>query len=158
MSELTRLATTVSNQVYVNATKNSFTSFNNDGNGRYPTQLTDVLKTASPKQNDGRSESAVAPVETKQATPEALDQAVRVANTQLEASKTNYLRFERDELTDKMVIAIKNAQTDELIMQIPSEDFLRIAKNIDAYLKQVNNGFSDSPNSMPVGLFTNQQV
>lgn len=155
MSELNKLAATVSNQVYTNAVKKSF----NDGAFGYnSTQPVDALKTASPKHNDSRDESTVASVEPKQATPEELEQAVRVANTQLESLKTNYLKFERDELTDKMVVAIKNAQTDELIMQIPSEDFLRIAKNIDAYLKQVNNGFSDSPNSIPVGLFTNQQV
>lgn len=155
MSELNKLAATVSNQVYTNAVKKSF----NDGAFGYnPTQPVDTLKTASPKHNDSRDESTLAPVETKQATPEELEQALQVANTQLESLKTNYLKFERDELTDKMVVAIKNAQTDELIMQIPSEDFLRIAKNIDAYLKQVNNEFSDSQSSIPVGLFTNQQV
>ncbi|WP_051678501.1 flagellar protein FlaG [Thiomicrospira pelophila] len=155
MSELNKLAATVSNQVYTSAVKKSF---NGDDIGYNPTQPVDTLKTASPKHNDSRVESMQAPVDTKQATPEELDQAMLAANNQLESLRASYLRFERDELTDKMVVAIKNAQTDELIMQIPSEDFLRIAKNIDAYLKQVNNGLSDNPSSIPVGLFTSQQV
>ena len=155
MSELNKLAATVSNQVYTSAVKKSF---NDDDIGYNPTQPVDTLKTASPKHNGSRVEDNLASVDTKQATPEELDQAVQAANAQLESLKANYLRFERDELTDKMVVTIKNAQTDELIMQIPSEDFLRIAKNIDAYLKQANNGFSDNSSSIPVGLFTSQQV
>lgn len=155
MSELNRLATSVSNQVYTNAVKKSF----NDGPFGYnPTQPVDTLKTASPKHNDSREEMIGASVETKQSSPEEIEQVVQIANNQLASLKNNYLRFERDELTDRMVVVIKNTQTDELIMQIPSEDFLRIAKNIDAYLKQVNNEFSGNPNSMPVGLFTSQQA
>ncbi|MBD3726304.1 MAG: flagellar protein FlaG [Moraxella osloensis] len=85
----------------------------------------------------------------------SVDGAVEQLNQQLERLK-NYLRFEKDEEADRMVIFIKNAETGEVIRQIPSQEFLTISKNISRYLEMRQ----QSPQSvaMPIGLITNEKA
>ena len=84
-----------------------------------------------------------------------LDSQMASLNTQLQKLQ-NYLKFERNEDTDKMVIFIKDSETDEVIRQIPTEDFLNISKSITQYL-EMNNQVSDKV-SPPIGMFTNETV
>lgn len=74
-------------------------------------------------------------------------------NSQLQQLR-NYLRFEKDENTEKMVIFIKNSETDEIIRQIPSEEFLAISKNITQFL-EMRQELSEKV-VMPKGLLTNE--
>jgi flagellar protein FlaG len=85
----------------------------------------------------------------------SVDGVVEQLNQQLERLK-NYLRFEKDEEADRMVIFIKNAETGEVIRQIPSQEFLAISKNISLYLEMRQ----QSPQSvaMPTGLITNEKA
>ena len=83
-----------------------------------------------------------------------MDVLVENLNAQLE-KLNNYLRFEKDEDTEKMVIMIKDSETNEVIRQIPSEAFLEISRNISEYL-EANKKFNQ--NSFPPGLITNEQV
>jgi len=76
-------------------------------------------------------------------------------NGQLEQLQ-NYLRFEQDEDSDKMLIFIKNSDTDEVIRQIPSQEFMTISKNITNYL-EMRQQLSDSID-IPTGLLTHQQA
>ena len=63
-----------------------------------------------------------------------LESLMKNLNLQLEKLQ-NYLRFEKDDSSEKMVIFIKNSETDEVIRQIPSQEFLTISKNITNYLE-----------------------
>lgn len=84
-----------------------------------------------------------------------LGNLVERLNKQLEKLQ-NYLRFEKDEASDKMVIFIKDVQTDEIIRQIPSQEFLDISKNITDYL-EMQKQLSEKV-AMPTGLLTNEQA
>lgn len=83
-----------------------------------------------------------------------MDSLVETLNVQLE-KLNNYLRFEKDDQTEKMVIMIKDTQTDEVIRQIPSEDFLNLSKNISEYLEAQKQLKQDS---FPPGLITDETV
>jgi len=76
-------------------------------------------------------------------------------NVQLEQLQ-NYLRFEQDEDSDSMVIFIKNSETDEVIRQIPSQEFMTISKNITNYL-EMRQQLSETI-ELPPGLITHQQA
>ena len=84
-----------------------------------------------------------------------LDSQMASLNSQLQKLQ-NYLKFERDEDSNRMVIFIKDSETDEIIRQIPTEDFLNISKSITQYL-DVNKQVSEKV-SPPVGMFTNETV
>ncbi|WP_051640663.1 flagellar protein FlaG [Thiomicrorhabdus sp. Milos-T2] len=84
-----------------------------------------------------------------------LGNVVERLNKQLEKLQ-NYLRFEKDDASDKMVIFIKDTQTDEIIRQIPSKEFLDISKNITDYL-EMQKQLSEKV-AMPTGLLTNEQA
>ncbi|MEA1988107.1 MAG: flagellar protein FlaG, partial [Pseudomonadota bacterium] len=68
----------------------------------------------------------------------------------------NYLRFEKDDSSEKMVIFIKNSETDEVIRQIPSQEFLTISKNITNYL-EMRQQLSETVVTPP-GLLTHEQA
>ncbi len=68
----------------------------------------------------------------------------------------NYLEFERDESSDKMVFFIKDSETDEILRQIPTEEFLTISKNITQYIEMYQQ--LSTKISPPVGMFTNGTV
>ncbi|BCN92980.1 flagellin [Thiomicrorhabdus immobilis] len=100
----------------------------------------------------------------KQSTPQEvsgqidaveLDKQMNDLNAQLQKLQ-NYLKFERDEDSDRMVIFIKDRESDEVIRQIPSQEFLAISKSIGQYLemsKQVSEKILP-----PIGLLTNETV
>lgn len=66
--------------------------------------------------------------------PKTVEKTLSDLNQQMEVMN-NYLRFEKDEDTNKMVIFIRDTETDEVIRQIPSDEFLAISKNISKYLE-----------------------
>ncbi|WP_127470462.1 flagellar protein FlaG [Thiomicrorhabdus aquaedulcis] len=84
-----------------------------------------------------------------------IDSQVASLNSQMQKLQ-NYLKFERNEDSDRLVIFIKDSETDEVIRQIPTEDFLNISKSITQYL-EMNNKVSEKVSS-PVGLITNETV
>jgi len=88
-------------------------------------------------------------------TNQMVDDAIVSANESLETVQPS-LQFERDQETDKVVIYMKNRETGEVLRQIPTNEFLQIAKNIDEYLKQVNESLDGSSVTMPVGTITNE--
>ncbi|MEA3406323.1 MAG: flagellar protein FlaG [Pseudomonadota bacterium] len=86
---------------------------------------------------------------------EDLDSLMKNLNRQLEALQ-NYLRFEKDEDSDRMVIFIKNSETDEVIRQIPSQEFLTISKNITNYL-DMRQQLSETID-FPLGMITHEKA
>lgn len=88
-----------------------------------------------------------------------LDSVVNLLNQQMEKIH-NYVKFERDQDTSKMIVFIKDVETDEVVRQIPSEEFLKMAKAISAYLESKNQISSNSVNSpaFPSGWLANEKV
>ena len=84
-----------------------------------------------------------------------LDTLMEKLNVELEKLQ-NYLRFERDESSDKMVIFVKNSETDEVIRQIPTQEFMTISKNISSYLEMRQQPFQTV--ATPLGLITSQKA
>ncbi|MBN2864663.1 MAG: flagellar protein FlaG [Thiotrichales bacterium] len=84
-----------------------------------------------------------------------LDSLMKDLNLQLE-NLQNYLRFERDDSSEKMVIFIKNSETDEVIRQIPSQEFMTISKNITNYL-EMRQQLSETVVTPP-GLITHEKA
>ena len=84
-----------------------------------------------------------------------IDEKVATINSQLQQLQ-NYLKFERDEDADRMVIFIKDSETNEILRQIPTEEFLAISKSIGQYL-EVSQQISEKI-TPPVGFITNETV
>lgn len=106
------------------------------------------------KQDDLQAESKSKEVDG-QIDAASIDGQMNDLNTKLQTLQ-NYLKFERDEDSDRMVIYVKDSETGEVIRQIPSKDFLAISKSIGQYLdmsKQIS-----EKNSPLVGMFTNETV
>jgi len=86
---------------------------------------------------------------------ESLDELMSDLNSQMEVMR-NYLRFEKDEDSERMVIFIKDSETDEIIRQIPSQEFLDISKNISKYL-EMRQQLSETM-AIPTGLITDTKA
>ncbi|AHF04016.1 FlaG [Marichromatium purpuratum 984] len=70
------------------------------------------------------------PTERAEASKEQLDQAVERLNEMFGGSR-RMLNFELDEEADRTVIRVVDAETDELIRQIPSEETLKFAQYVE---------------------------
>lgn len=86
---------------------------------------------------------------------EKLETMMGDLNAKLESFQ-NYLRFEKDEDTEKMVVFIKNSETGEVIRQIPSSEFLEISKNITQFF-EVQQQLSEKI-AMPTGLLADTKA
>ncbi|WP_051347168.1 flagellar protein FlaG [Thiomicrorhabdus chilensis] len=86
---------------------------------------------------------------------EELNGLMENINVQLK-TLNSYLRFEKDEETDRMVILIKNGETDEVIRQIPGQEFLTISKNITNFL-EMSRQLSEKM-APPLGLITHEKA
>ncbi|MDG6773354.1 flagellar protein FlaG [Thiomicrorhabdus sp. ZW0627] len=96
------------------------------------------------------------PAEAKgQINQTQLDSVMNDLNVQLEKLQ-NYLRFEKDDQSEKMVVFVKNSETDEVIRQIPTEEFLTVSKNITKFL-EMRQQLPDKV-ATPTGLITNEQA
>lgn len=117
-----------------------------------------VIKSSALEPADVRSIPKTEVVTNRALSDADLNSALSTINNQLQSLHSNYLQFERDESSDRMVIYIKDNQTGEVIRQIPSENFLKIAENIDSYLSQLQDSFQLQSAAMPVGLITNEKA
>lgn len=82
-----------------------------------------------------------------------LDSLMQNLNTELKQLQ-NYMKFERDKDSQNMVVFIKDSKTDELIRQIPTQEFLNISKSITQFLEMQKQ--SSEKISPPVGMLTNE--
>lgn len=108
--------------------------------------VSDIKTSTSPEVND-LTDSGLNDVELKGLMDDI--------NAQLMTSKS-FLRFEKDEETDTMVVFIKNGETDEVIRQIPSQEFLAISKNITNFL-EMSRQLSEKM-APPLGLITHEKA
>lgn len=75
----------------------------------------------------------VVPESPKQQQPsqEQVQKAVESVKQMVEAIKPNSLQFSIDDDTGKTIVRVSDAQTGEMIRQIPSEELLDIARSLD---------------------------
>lgn len=59
-----------------------------------------------------------------------LSEATELLNRQMASNKRD-LNFSVDEVTDKVVVTVKNSQSGEVVRQIPSEAALKLAQSLD---------------------------
>lgn len=121
--------------------------------GNHPRQI-ETSSTAT-KAEEGRDKKAAEPASLFDFNQPENQQRLEELNQNIQKLQS-YLRFEKDESSDQMIFFIKNAETDEVIRQIPSEELLSISKNISQYLDLVNQeGLFEQK---PIGLLTNEVV
>lgn len=113
------------------------------------------IQTASDASQSVDSKAEVFYSVEKSSGSQGMENLLENLNQQLEKFN-NYLRFEKDEGSDRMVIFIKNGETGEVIRQIPSEEFLAISKNIKQFLEMRQQPLEQM--AMPVGLITDEKA
>lgn len=77
----------------------------------------------------GKAVDAVLATDTRPAAADALIKAVEEINEFVKLAQ-RHLEFTVDEDTGRTVITVRNAETEEIIRQIPPERALAIAKNL----------------------------
>jgi flagellar protein FlaG len=75
------------------------------------------------------------PTATQEPSLQQLHSAVGAINQVMQASGRN-LSFSVDPTTKKSVVQVTDAQTGELVRQIPSREVLAIAESIDEFLQR----------------------
>ena len=113
----------------------------------------DISQLKLQEATDQRSKESSGSIGTTKLDSAELDTLMQNLNTELKQLQ-NYMKFERDRDSQSMVVFIKDSKTDELIRQIPTEEFLAISKNISQYLEMRQQVFEKL--SPPVGLLTNE--
>lgn len=98
--------------------------------------------------------SVVSPTQkTQQETGSATSEQLSAVNVQLEKMGID-MAFTVDENTQSSVIKVIDKTTDEIIKQFPSEDSLRVMKNIQEYLNSVQNSAGSNKDSLTGSLLS----
>ena len=88
----------------------------------------------APPRDTAQSREALAAKPAARPTPEHVQQAVDHSNAVLQAKAIGDLRFTVDKETKIAVVKLVDHTSGETIMQIPSEDMIKIAKSIDQFI------------------------
>ncbi|QDX81330.1 hypothetical protein B9N43_08795 [Denitratisoma sp. DHT3] len=67
----------------------------------------------------------------QQSKPEQLQKALAAMKQLVEAKAPNSLSFSIDDESGKTIVKVSDAQTGEMIRQIPSEEMLELARSLD---------------------------
>lgn len=95
------------------------------------------LTESSKEMNASQQEATIRKVQKAQdvrLSKENLDGLIERVNQDL-SGYDSYLKFERNEDAEKMVVFIKSSDTDEVLRQIPSQEFVTVSKNIKNFLE-----------------------
>ena len=79
--------------------------------------------------------------DTSEPSSEEVKVAVEKLNTQIKSLQRN-LNFSVDESSGRTVVKVIDSQTKEVVRQIPSEQVLRLAQQIDVILSEVGDQLS----------------
>jgi flagellar protein FlaG len=79
----------------------------------------------------------------KKSLTEKVDQAVTSLNSSIQSVQRN-LQFSVDKDLDQIVINVTDKETDEVVRQIPSEEVLDLARNLQDMVENRNNGSKSS--------------
>jgi flagellar protein FlaG len=91
-----------------------------------------VLQGGAPQQPAVKVSAAVPePAPQQQPEPAQVQKAVESLKQLVEAKAPNSLAFSIDDSTGKTIVRITDAETGDMIRQIPSEEMLEIARSLD---------------------------
>ncbi len=114
-----------------------------------------VVPGASTPQKKAKSSEPQTQTNTKHSGQKGLDHnTLAQLNEQLKVLN-EFIQFEPDKDVGKMVMYIKDAETNETLRQIPMEAVLKIAKQIDEFLKNVQ---VDQQTPTPKGMLMDERV
>lgn len=94
---------------------------------------------------------------TKNSSREELDDTISQLNNSLQNIQRN-LEFSIDNDVGKIVINVKDKETDEVVRQIPSEEFLELARNLHAANERLNQRMESNSPSYGEGVFLKTKV
>ena len=86
-----------------------------------------------------------------------LDDSISQLNNALQNIQRN-LEFSIDKDVGMIIISVKDKKTDEVIRQIPSEEFLELAKNLQAANERLNQHYESNSQSYGEGVFLKTKV
>ncbi|MFW5443924.1 MAG: flagellar protein FlaG [Methylococcaceae bacterium] len=87
-------------------------------------------KKTDTEEDISKANKAKESTEEKESSEQSLNEAVKQLNTYVQSINRN-LEFNIDNNSGKTVVKVIDAETDELIRQIPNEEALNIAKQLD---------------------------
>jgi len=108
-----------------------FTIGNNGAPGTATLPAAPVLQGGAPQPAAKVSAAVPEPAPQQQPQPEQVQKAVESLKQLIETKAPNSLAFSIDESTGKTFVRITDAETGEMIRQIPSEEMLDIARSLD---------------------------
>ena len=77
------------------------------------------------------SEQKTLSAESIEKIQERLQRTIEMLNVELELSETN-LSFSVDKVSDRVLVAVVDENTGEMVRQVPAEAILKVAHNIEA--------------------------
>ena len=118
-----------------------------------------AIESAKAKKTETETETEASQVnkpketaEEKETSKQNLDNAVKQLNTYVQSINRN-LEFNIDNDSGQTVVKVIDAETDELIRQIPNEEALHIAKQLNEGLdNDPKNPIADRPKPLPLGI------
>ena len=133
--------TTTNNGVNSEIGEKEFTqSLNNPTN---VTDVTSVVQAQEEKATTDEPQSQIVDVDTDDVDQEVDSETVRELVGELNLTNVG-LSFSVDEDTDRDLINVRDRDTDDLIRQIPSEEFLRVVKSIKNFKENAEGGVERS--------------
>lgn len=103
-------------------------------------------------------QSRVEVPKTQQMTQEEVTSRVEKLNQQLEQMGNQSLMFAIDESTQSSVVKLVDRNTEELVKQFPSEDTLKMMKNIQDYLNRSDSRIGSNGQEGLTGSLLNEII
>lgn len=89
------------------------------------------IQGGAPQQSAAKVPAAAPEPVPQQPQPEQVQKAIESVKQMIEARAPNSLSFSIDDATGKTIVRITDAETGEMIRQIPSEEMLEISRSLD---------------------------
>jgi flagellar protein FlaG len=102
-----------------------------------PSQVNQANKRQDVAVEEGKSLPSEAPAEKEELSTEELQQVVEKLNEHVQQIHRD-LQFSVDDSSGRTVVRVVNSETEEVVRQIPSEEVLRISRNLKDQTENVS--------------------